>query len=77
MEFLPTACMILVHLTIKRIPGEARGTSPLHVHLVESKILAEGEARLLCLSIPRNPKVRQTFMGGPREPGLMPGDTIG
>ena len=25
-------------------------------------------ARLLCLSIPRNPKVRQTLMAGPMEP---------
>ena len=45
--------------------------NPLHVCLVMSSWVVEGsrEARLLCLSIPRNPKVRQTFMGGPRKAG--------
>ena len=32
--------------------------------------LSEREPRLLCLSIPMNPKVRQTFMGGLMEPML-------
>ena len=40
------------------------------VCLVASKVEAEGAARLLCLSIPRKPKVRQTLMGCPREPRL-------
>ena len=35
-----------------------------------SNWLAETGAKLPCLSIPRNPKVRQTVMGDPREPRL-------
>ena len=41
--------------------------SPLQVCLVASNVESEGGARLFCLSIPRNLKVRHTFMGGPRE----------
>ena len=67
MGVLPTACMVLVHLTIRRIPGGAR-TSPMHVCLVALKVLAKGQAKLFCLSIPGNLKVRHTFVGGPREP---------
>ena len=59
-----------VHLTIWSTPGGVRRTPPLHLWRVISNWLAEGGARLLCLSIPRNPKVRQTFMGGPRESRL-------
>ena len=57
--------MVLVHLTMRRIPGGARRTPPLQECLVGSKVFAEGGARLLCLSIPRKPKVRHTFMDGP------------
>ena len=32
-----------------------------------SNVFADGGARLLWSSIPRNPKMRQTFMAGPRE----------
>ena len=45
--------------------------SPLHEYLVGLNVVAEGVARLLCLSIPRNPKVSQSFMAGPMEPRLL------
>ena len=70
MGVMPTACIVFVHLTIRRNPGGTRRTSPLHVCLVGSKLLGEGGVRLLCLSITRNPKVSQTFMGGTSESRL-------
>ena len=69
-EVLVTTWIVLAHLTISKTPGGAKSTSPMHVCLVASKVVAEGGARLLCMSIPRKPKGRQTFMGGPREPRL-------
>ena len=62
---LPTTWIVFVHLT-----GRASKISPLQLFLVASNVEAEGEVGLLCLSIPSNTKVRQTFMGSPREPRL-------
>ena len=67
---LPTTWIVLVHLTMSKIPGAARGTSPLHECLIGSKAGAGMGGRLLCLSIPRKPKVRHTLMDGPKEPRL-------
>ena len=67
---VPTTGIVFVHLTIRRMPGGASRMSPLLVCLVWSNIEADGGAKLLCLSIHRNTKVRQTFMGGPMEPRL-------
>ena len=66
---LPTTWIVLVHLTMSRIQGGTRKVSPLQVCVVASKV-AECGTRLLCLSIPRNPKMRQTLTGGPRDPRL-------
>ena len=41
MGVLPTTCIVFVHLTIRRIAGGARSTSPLHECLVASKVLAD------------------------------------
>ena len=66
MGVVPTTCIVFVHLTIGRILGGAKSTTPLQVCLVGSNMLAERRAILLCLSISRNLNVSQTFMGGPR-----------
>ena len=67
---VPTTWMVLVQHTISRMPWGAKITS-LHECLVGSNAVAEEGAMLLCLSIPRNPKVMQTFMASPREPRLV------
>ena len=71
---MSTTWIILVHLIMRRIPGGANKTSALQECLVGSRVFAEGVgcvcARLLCLSIPRNPKVSQTFIADHREPRL-------
>ena len=48
-----------------------KNTTPLQECLVGLTVFAQGGARLICSSIPRNPTVRQTFMAGPREPRLL------
>ena len=69
---LPKTCIVVIHLTRRRTPCGDKRTPPLQECLVGSKVFAEGGggARLFCLSIPRNPTVRQTFMAGCRVPML-------
>ena len=55
-EILPITCIVLIHLTLRSMPIGATRTSPLHDCLVWSKVVAEGGAMLLYMSIPRNPK---------------------
>ena len=66
---LPTTWMVLFQRTISRTPGWAKITS-LHKCLVGSNAVAPEGSMLLHLSLPRNLRVRQTFMAGPREPRL-------
>ena len=67
---LPTTWIVLVHVTMSRIPCSTSKMSPLQFCVVASKVAAEWGTRLLCLSIHRNPKMRQTHTGGPRNPRL-------
>ena len=65
---LPTVYIVVIQQTITRIPVASSSTSIWHVCPVQSKVDKEDGAKLLCLSIPRKPKVRQTLMAGLREP---------
>ena len=51
-------------------PGGACNTSALQVCLEGSNWREEGGARLLCLSMPKKPRVRATRMAGPKSPRL-------
>ena len=67
---LLTDWWVLTHRTRIWKPGGSMKKSPLQVCLVRSNCEAEGGARLYCLSMVKNPKVRHTGKAGPRDPRL-------